>query len=186
MFCLIVEIKVTMKKLTRLLLFFVPLGILIWWLFVPQNRAADEATRTDNLAQMMYNDIFAGVDYNPDVPPFAEGLVDESQYLQWRGDAIARMRGVPYDLPYDARALALEQMGQQEAAASPLGPPVWQFVGPAPLPNGQTTSVATPVSGRTIAITVHPHQPRHRLRGHSPGWPLPHPGWRHHLDPTDG
>ncbi len=148
-----------MKKLTRLLLFFVPLGILIWWLFVPQNRAADEATRTDNLAQMMYSDIFAGVDYNPDVPPFAEGLVDESQYLQWRGDAIARMRGVPYDLPYDARALALEQMGQQEAAASHLGPPVWQFVGPAPLPNGQTTSVATPVSGRTIAITVHPTNP---------------------------
>lgn len=147
-----------MKKFIRLLLFFVPLALLVWWLFVPREQATDDATRTDNLAQMMYTDIFAGVDYNPDVPPFTEGWVSESDYLQLRDAATGRMRGVPYDLPYDARSLALEQMIQQEAV-SPFGPTTWQFVGPAPLPNGQTTSVATPVSGRTIAIAVHPTDP---------------------------
>ncbi len=147
-----------MKKFMRLLLFFVPLALLVWWLFVPREQAADDATRTDNLAQMMYTDIFAGVDYNPDVPPFTEGWVSESDYLQLRDAATARMRGVPYDLPYDARSLALNQMMQQEAF-SPFGTATWQFVGPAPLPNGQTTNVATPVSGRTIAIAVHPTDP---------------------------
>jgi uncharacterized repeat protein (TIGR01451 family) len=149
---------VHMKKFLRFLLFFVPLALLVWWLFVPHQREEKDAAATNNLAQMMYRDVFAGVDYNPDVPPFAEQLVDESQYLQLRGEAIARMRGVPYDLPYDARSLALTQMMQQEAV-SPFASQAWQFVGPAPLPNGQTTGTATPVSGRTIAITIHPTNP---------------------------
>lgn len=147
-----------MKKFVRFLLFFVPLALLVWWLFVPHQKEEKDAAATNNLAQMMYRDVFAGVDYNPDVPPFAEQLVDESQYLMLRSDAIARMRGVPYDLPYDARSLALNQMMQQEAF-SPFGTSTWQFVGPAPLPNGQTTGTATPVSGRTIAIAVHPTDP---------------------------
>ena len=35
----------------------------------------------------------------------------------------------------------------------------WTPLGPAPIPNGQTVSVTTPVSGRTIAIAVHPTNP---------------------------
>ncbi|HMF92312.1 MAG TPA: MBG domain-containing protein [Candidatus Angelobacter sp.] len=32
----------------------------------------------------------------------------------------------------------------------------WTPLGPAPIPNGQTTSISTPVSGRVTAIAVHP------------------------------
>jgi len=38
-------------------------------------------------------------------------------------------------------------------------PPTWTPIGPAPIPNGQTQLVSTPVSGRTTAIAVHPANP---------------------------
>ena len=35
----------------------------------------------------------------------------------------------------------------------------WIPLGPAPIPNGQTVGISTPVSGRTISIAVHPTNP---------------------------
>src|SRR5437773_1471513 len=35
----------------------------------------------------------------------------------------------------------------------------WKFLGPAPIPLGQTSPTRVPVSGRTIAIAVHPTDP---------------------------
>ena len=43
--------------------------------------------------------------------------------------------------------------------ASPLNASNWSFLGPAPIPLGQTSTTRVPVSGRTIAIAVHPTDP---------------------------
>jgi photosystem II stability/assembly factor-like uncharacterized protein len=48
-------------------------------------------------------------------------------------------------------------MGKSRAKDSLLAP--WIPLGPAPIPNGQTLTVSTPVSGRTISIAVHPTNP---------------------------
>src|SRR3712207_9184792 len=42
------------------------------------------------------------------------------------------------------------------SAQSLLSGPSWTSVGPAPIPNGQTFSVAHAVSGRVTTIAVHP------------------------------
>lgn len=39
---------------------------------------------------------------------------------------------------------------------APLSGPAWSPLGPAPIPNGQTTSISLPVSGRVTAIVIHP------------------------------
>lgn len=145
------------KNLIRLVFFIVPLLFLGYWLFWPGGFSAHDPLARSGLAPGIYTNLYAGKDYNPDVPPFAEHLVDESLYLQMRDTAVAQMRGLPYDLPYDARVLALEQMQQQASGRAPFfGTPTWNFVGPAPMPNGQTNTQSAPVSGRTIAIAVHP------------------------------
>ena len=99
----------------------------------------------------------AGVDDDPDLPAFAKGLIDKSEYLRLRERHIARLRGLPHDLPYNPRAKAIQEMDQQIASsvlAEPLSNPVWSSIGPNPLPAFGGT-----VSGRVTSVAVHPTNP---------------------------
>ncbi|MEP6818332.1 MAG: hypothetical protein ABJA18_02290, partial [bacterium] len=104
-------------------------------------------------------------DEDPDLPPWMAGRIDKAEYLRLRADYIDMKRGRPYDLPYDPRERGIKEMDQQEAAqrlqVKSLGVPLvaWTALGPHPIPNGQTSIVSAPVSGRTISIAVHPTDP---------------------------
>jgi photosystem II stability/assembly factor-like uncharacterized protein len=100
----------------------------------------------------------------PDLPAFMRGRMDMATYLLLRAEALASKRGLPYDLPYDARVRAIRDLEVLERSTAHANSPdiieaAWTQIGPAPIPNGQTTTVSTPVSGRTIAIAVHPTDP---------------------------
>jgi hypothetical protein len=97
---------------------------------------------------------------DPDVPPFARGMIDKEAYLSRREENINFLRGLPYDTPNNPRVKAIQEMQRQRELNAPLiNNGTWTEIGPAPLPNGQTESVSTPVSGRTVAIAVHPTNP---------------------------
>ncbi len=99
-------------------------------------------------------------DLDPDRPPFMTGLIDEQVYLRLRNDYTAEQRGLPYGKLDDPRGQALRAMTQQEAQRPQVATAnQWEPIGPAPIPNGQTTTRTDPVSGRTIAIAVHPTDP---------------------------
>ena len=98
-------------------------------------------------------------DDNPDIPPFARNKIDKEEYLRLRDEHINVLRGVPYE-KRDARVRAIREMERQELAnASILNTTAWTSIGPAPIPNGQTSPEQTPVSGRVSAIAVHPTNP---------------------------
>ena len=42
---------------------------------------------------------------------------------------------------------------------APISTATWSFLGPAPIPLGQTSATRVPVSGRTISIAIHPTDP---------------------------
>jgi len=100
----------------------------------------------------------------PDLPAFLRDKIDMATFLRMRAEALASKRGLPYDLPYNARVKAIQDMEAQERSPAhrdsfDIIEAAWTQIGPAPIPNGQTTSVSTPVSGRTVAIAVHPTDP---------------------------
>ena len=98
-------------------------------------------------------------DLDPDRPGFISGLIDEQEYMRLRGDYLAERRGLPYGKLAEPREQALRAMTQQEALRPQAATAnQWEPVGPAPIPNGQTSNRTDPVSGRTIAIAVHPFQ----------------------------
>ena len=45
------------------------------------------------------------------------------------------------------------------ASTATVGAPAWVSIGPAPIPNGQTSGVTHAVSGRVTAIAIHPSNP---------------------------
>jgi hypothetical protein len=111
-----------------------------------------------------------------DIPIFMRGRIDEQEYLTRRQDWVNIKLGMTPGLVYDPtiRARAVEQMESQRAelrakaaklenskdAVVPLiASGVWTELGPKPAPNGQTSSVNQPVSGRTVAIAIHPTNP---------------------------
>ncbi|HKP02771.1 MAG TPA: hypothetical protein VJU77_05335 [Chthoniobacterales bacterium] len=104
---------------------------------------------------------------DPDLPPGMAGKIDKETYLRRRAEQLDMLRGRPYNLPYDPRERAIKEMERQEAAQKQerrrLGLPeqasAWTALGPAPIPNGQTSDSSVPVSGRTSAIAVHPTNP---------------------------
>jgi photosystem II stability/assembly factor-like uncharacterized protein len=106
-------------------------------------------------------------DEDPDLPPGMAGRIDKEAYLRARGDYIDMLRGREGEVPEGARERAVLEMDKQEArlgkSRSSLSPFVnttdWVFIGPAPIPMGQTTTNRVPVSGRTISIAVHPTDP---------------------------
>jgi hypothetical protein len=65
----------------------------------------------------------------------------------------------PAFLPYNPRLRALSELAEQEARLPQIDPAFWTQLGPAPIPNGQTVAPPSPVSGRTVAIAVHPSNP---------------------------
>jgi photosystem II stability/assembly factor-like uncharacterized protein len=105
---------------------------------------------------------------DPDLPPGMAGKIDKETYLRARGDYIDMLRGRDGDVPPDAREQAIAEMDRQAKAlkrrvAQGFVPEMlssdWVFLGPAPIPLGQTSNTRVPVSGRTISIAVHPTDP---------------------------
>ncbi len=111
---------------------------------------------------------------DPDLPPWMAGKIEKETYLRLRADYVDLKRGRPHNQPGNPRERALEKMKKQQKekkarrqqraqvfglAAALLADPEWRPLGPAPIPNGQTSAVSVPVSGRTIAIAVHPTDP---------------------------
>jgi subtilisin-like proprotein convertase family protein len=111
---------------------------------------------------------------NPDIPGFiSAGAMDRLEYLKARADFMLERRGLPA-LPggpkgpkgqaVNLRAEAIKEMAaaeqrieaERQLNGNGLPPLVWTSVGPAPLPNGQTSAIAAPVSGRVSAIAVDP------------------------------
>jgi len=105
-------------------------------------------------------------------------------YLYRREQMTELLRGLPNPLAISARANAIQQLQQQQtsllsnlqssAVAMPQGVntasgvPItavtapWTPLGPAPIPDGQTNLIdatRNPVSGRVLAIAVHPANP---------------------------
>ncbi len=106
---------------------------------------------------------------DPDRPPGIEGDFDEADYKQRRDTFIALLRGVDPDRPADpgSRNLAVELMNRQQddlqkkiAKTANLAPlAAWTELGPNPIPNGQTQTTTTAVSGRVTAIEIDPTDP---------------------------
>src|SRR3954470_288142 len=90
---------------------------------------------------------------DPDLPPVGRHI-DPRTYLALRDTQTALYRGAPFDLPYNARTLAVHRLERQLASRGKAGP-LWGAVGPAPLPNGPTSPVNS-VSGRVTSIAVDP------------------------------
>jgi len=118
-----------------------------------------------------------------DVPEFLRGLIDIDDYLRLRNAHVRRLRGLmdPAFQPWrrNGAIWATQQRERQlqDAASTgssdpnfvgPVNPNAgaplipaslltpWTPLGPAPIPNGQTTAVTQAVSGRVTAIVVHP------------------------------
>ncbi len=123
---------------------------------------------------------------NPDVPPSmakkagikedgeGEGKgADEADYIARRDAFVNLLRGVDPERPADpaSRSRAVTTMeGQQDrmvAARNKNGSSfisdallaAWTELGPNPIPNGQTQTITTPVSGRVTAIAIDPTDP---------------------------
>ncbi len=97
-----------------------------------------------------------GEDDDPDLPRFARGSLSEENYLQLRQQFINLLRGIPYDRQ-DRRTDAIRAMQAEAHAVVPtLQALPWNPIGPAPIPNGQTTGTTMAVSGRVTAIAVDP------------------------------
>lgn len=98
-----------------------------------------------------------------DLPPFARGM-DKGEYLRLRSEEIALKRGYEDGKGIDVNKRidaihALERDEERQLRAAGLNAYRWNPIGPEPIPNGQTDTTVTPVSGRTIAIAVHPTNP---------------------------
>ena len=98
---------------------------------------------------------------DPDVPAalLRGKTVDKGEFLENRFKQIGQYRGIDGRTPYDpqVRMRAVQSLNFEASRGTPG--PAWVPVGPAPIPNGQTTGPSTPVSGRTIAIAIHPTNP---------------------------
>jgi hypothetical protein len=103
-------------------------------------------------------------DSDPDLPP-GKAAIGKDVYRRLRDEHFGMLRGLD-TLEQDSRGKAIREMELGEAqlaAEAPEGIPVlagtWKPLGPAPIPNGQTVGRTDPVSGRTVAIAIHPSNP---------------------------
>ena len=101
------------------------------------------------------------IESDPDLPTGLAGEVDKEAYLKARaGFDELRYGSAPSDALIQARLGAVRQLGTQGRALAPfVSAGTWTPIGPWPIPNGQTTSVSTAISGRVSAICVHPTNP---------------------------
>ncbi len=103
---------------------------------------------------------------DPDLPDFHNNIISKEDYLQKRDKYIGDLRGYRFlNLQnYNARAIAVEtkmnqERLQQQNNSLMILAPNWTQLGPAPIPNGQTSGFSVAVSGRTTAIAIHPTNP---------------------------
>jgi hypothetical protein len=122
-------------------------------------------------------------DDDPDMPRAFQAAMSKEEFMLRREENIALLRGIGTGAPFDPvlRMHAIQQLDEQQkrllstsgtgtststtggasssttSAAAITG--TWTPIGPFPIPNGQTVGVSTPVSGRTVAIAVHPSNP---------------------------
>jgi len=101
------------------------------------------------------------VDDDPDAPSALLGEMDKATYLQKRSEAyLQRFDNATFDEVYNGRLQAINQMQRESDRQAPFTTfSSWTPIGPYPIPNGQTTTISTPVSGRVTAIAVHPTNP---------------------------
>lgn len=97
---------------------------------------------------------------DPDLPDFAGAKTSKRNFLLARDEQINFLRGFPYDKA-DARVRAIYAMKRQEMELAQnrtqaTAERSWTPIGPAPIPNGQTTNTTTAVSGRVTSIAVDP------------------------------
>ncbi len=96
---------------------------------------------------------------DPDLPRFANGKVDKEAYMRARQDNISLIRGVDLNGKFDPslRVKAIRQLELQAAANAPvITTAAWTQIGPAPIPNGQTQTTTTAVSGRVTVVEIDP------------------------------
>ena len=101
---------------------------------------------------------------DPDLPPGMAGLIESRRIFSCVAITSTSAAAGPLVEADELRTEALLKMQKQEKEekgkyrniSSPFDAVNWNFVGPAPIPLGQTTTTRVPVSGRTIAIAVHP------------------------------
>lgn len=101
----------------------------------------------------------SAVDDDPDMPASIANGMDKATYMQLRNQFMLSKYG-DFSQAFEGRLQAVQQL---EATVRHQGPFVsgsyWTEVGPYPIPNGQTTTTRTNVSGRITAIAVHPTNP---------------------------
>ncbi len=98
---------------------------------------------------------------DPDMPNFPGNTMTKEEFMILRSEAIGVRRGIIKDTPFNPmdRILAIRKMEDQERILALNHAPqvAWTEIGPNPIPNGQVVSGSQlAVSGRTIAIAVHP------------------------------
>ncbi len=100
---------------------------------------------------------------DPDFPDFVGANANKRDFLLRRDENINFLRGFPYRRA-DDRVRAIYAMKRQEMELArnrtqAIEARRWKALGPAPIPNGQTVTITTAVSGRTTTIAVHPTNP---------------------------
>ena len=105
----------------------------------------------------------------PDLPGFFKGNISKEEFMLRRNEFIGLKRGLDEKNIADPkmRQTAIANMEKQQANVVSMPESIeknsllaaWTPIGPAPIPNGQTSGISTPVSGRTIAIAIHPTNP---------------------------
>ncbi len=97
---------------------------------------------------------------DPDLPKFLDGRTNKQDFMRMRDEYIARLRGLPHNLPYDPRLKAITEMQRSTTRSlAKVTSTAWTPLGPAPIPNGQTQSTTLSVSGRVTAVAIHPTNP---------------------------
>ncbi|MGA9994861.1 MAG: carboxypeptidase regulatory-like domain-containing protein, partial [Pyrinomonadaceae bacterium] len=109
---------------------------------------------------------------DPDLPLGFTGKFDEGEFIRLREEQVALLRGYTPGKPFDtsARGRAVVRMENAQAEMLELAKkkygldalaafPNWVELGPNPIPNGQTQTTTTPVSGRVTAIEINPTDP---------------------------
>ena len=143
-----------------------PLALLLLALAVPVASAASKPApwspdRARTLKPVSAPAVATAVDDDPDLPTGLGTPLDKAEYLRQREDFLAqRFDGATPQQIADGLAEGLRQLRRQKSLQAPfLSATSWTAIGPYPIPNGQTTTTSTAISGRVTAIVVHPTNP---------------------------
>jgi hypothetical protein len=95
---------------------------------------------------------------DPDMPPVGDHGLDKATYMELRNGAhMLKYSGAGFEEIYKGRINAIEQLNTDNRHQGPFTSfSAWTPIGPYPIPNGQTTTIATAVSGRVTAVAIDP------------------------------